>query len=291
VKLNEFFDHIYCVNLDRRTDRWDFVSNQFDRLGITVERISATDGNVCHFDQIPTVDHTKKRWFDLTDTAMTSNEAAILMTHVRILWDAAAKGYKNILIFEDDVVIRDDYEEEFDKAISELPEDWDLFYLGTLDMNKPWSPNEPFSSYLEVARDRIGGHAMAINAKAILNFIEIFYLGTLDMNKPWSPNEPFSNYLEVARDRIGGHAMAINSKAILNFIEMVNLKVMLPFDIIYSKRQNDFNSFEMRNNIAHQYGWNDSEKGKKPIEGIGVSDINDPVVFAKYLEDKYGKRE
>lgn len=244
MKLNEFFDHIYCVNLDRRTDRWDFVSNQFDRLGITVERISATDGNVCHFDQIPTVDHTKKRWFDLTDTAMTSNEAAILMTHVRILWDAAAKGYKNILIFEDDVVIRDDYEEEFDKAISELPEDWDLFYLGTLDMNKPWSPNEPFS-----------------------------------------------NYLEVARDRIGGHAMAINAKAILNFIEMVNLKVMLPFDIIYSKRQNDFNSFEMRNNIAHQYGWNDSEKGKKPIEGIGVSDINDPVVFAKYLEDKYGKRE
>lgn len=244
MKLNDFFDHIYCVNLDRRPDRWDFVNQQFNKLNIDVERISAVDGNVCHFDQLSTIDHTKKRWFDLGDPAMTSNEAAILATHAHILWDAVAKGYKNILITEDDVVIRADYEEEFDKALIELPEDWDMLYLGTLDMNKPWSPNMPFS-----------------------------------------------DHLEIARDRIGAHAMGVNSKMLLDLIEIVNLKTKMPVDVIYSKRQVDFKCYEMKNNIAYQYGWGSSDKGKKVIEGIGASDINDPLVFSKYLEDKYGKKD
>jgi len=155
-----------------------------------------------------------------------------------------AKGYKNILITEDDVVIRKDYEEEFGKAVAELPENWDLFYLGTLDVNKPFSPNLPFS-----------------------------------------------DHLEIARDRIGAHAMAINSKALLDFIEIINLKTKMPVDVIYSKRQIDFQCYEMKNNIAYQYGWHTGDKGRKEIDGIGASDINDPAIFAKYLEDKYGKKD
>ena len=50
-------------------------------------------------------------------------------SHLKCVGLAKERGYKNLLVFEDDVVfIRPlNY---LDKAIPELPEDWELFYLG-----------------------------------------------------------------------------------------------------------------------------------------------------------------
>lgn len=35
----------YCINLDRRADRFEYMERQFSALGMTVERISAVDGS------------------------------------------------------------------------------------------------------------------------------------------------------------------------------------------------------------------------------------------------------
>ena len=32
IKLNEFVDNVYCLNLDRRKDRWEKVSKEFDKF-------------------------------------------------------------------------------------------------------------------------------------------------------------------------------------------------------------------------------------------------------------------
>ena len=45
MKLNNYFDKIICINLDRRPDRWREAQEQFKKAGITVERFSAVDGN------------------------------------------------------------------------------------------------------------------------------------------------------------------------------------------------------------------------------------------------------
>ncbi|CAE8679338.1 unnamed protein product, partial [Polarella glacialis] len=37
-------EHIYCVNLDRRPERWSFMQAQFQRLRMPAERFSAVDG-------------------------------------------------------------------------------------------------------------------------------------------------------------------------------------------------------------------------------------------------------
>lgn len=46
--MNNFFDYfdaIYCINLDRRTDRWETVQREFDKVGIRerVVRFSAIE--------------------------------------------------------------------------------------------------------------------------------------------------------------------------------------------------------------------------------------------------------
>ena len=41
----DFFDEIYCINLERRTDRWKQCQSEFDKIGITdkVIRFKAFD--------------------------------------------------------------------------------------------------------------------------------------------------------------------------------------------------------------------------------------------------------
>ncbi len=48
----------------------------------------------------------------------------------KILEDAKEKKYDSILVCEDDLDIRPNFEEVFPKAIKELPADWDMLYCG-----------------------------------------------------------------------------------------------------------------------------------------------------------------
>ena len=45
MKINDYFDKIICINLDKRPDRWREVQSQFKKAGISVQRFSAIDGN------------------------------------------------------------------------------------------------------------------------------------------------------------------------------------------------------------------------------------------------------
>ena len=56
--LNQHFDKIYCINLDKRTDRWEHESAQFRKYNIIIERVSAVEGNP---DNLPIAsDHLKR---------------------------------------------------------------------------------------------------------------------------------------------------------------------------------------------------------------------------------------
>ena len=40
---NEYFDDIFCINLDRRPDRWNLINERFKREKMQVTRWTATD--------------------------------------------------------------------------------------------------------------------------------------------------------------------------------------------------------------------------------------------------------
>ena len=49
--VNKVFDKVYCINLDKRTDRWKEVSTFFRKYNIQVERFRAVDGNPMKWNQ------------------------------------------------------------------------------------------------------------------------------------------------------------------------------------------------------------------------------------------------
>jgi glycosyl transferase family 25 len=108
----DYFDEIYCINLEHRPERWKQAQREFDKVGI-VDRVR-------RFDAIYDKENPKRGCYE-------SHMGGIRLAHKRKL--------KNVLIFEDDVTFLDCYsEQKFSKSIETLKtKEWDFFYIGGLE--------------------------------------------------------------------------------------------------------------------------------------------------------------
>lgn len=126
--LNDFFDKIYCINLDRRKDRWLEVSKLFNKHNLVVERFSACDGipeNYTHPKEIDEWNRPKSY-----SGKLNAGEIGCSLSHKAIMKLISKKKYKSVLILEDDVDFVKNLTSEFNKMIQHLPEDWDMLYIG-----------------------------------------------------------------------------------------------------------------------------------------------------------------
>lgn len=104
-KLNELFPLRYCINLDSRKDRWSFAELEFPKIHTTVQRFSGMQ-----LEDEPSFVGCGLSHFSLLQYA----------------WTEA----KNLLVFEDDVMFINDYENIIPNALNDLPEDWDMIFFG-----------------------------------------------------------------------------------------------------------------------------------------------------------------
>jgi hypothetical protein len=170
ITLNDLFDGIFCINLDRRRDKWVNVSKRFHKNNIIVERIRAYDGNW---------DIVKNEWninkhllenkygdrfkFNPSAYGLIENEFAYgtLCTHIEIIRLAKRRNLKRILVFEDDVV----FYKDFNKQLNQLKsyKDWKLIYLG--GSQHDWS-NINIDHYHQHYHPKktLGGFAYAIDS-------------------------------------------------------------------------------------------------------------------------------
>jgi len=104
MKLDNIFEMSFCINLDRRKDRWEACQKEFYKLNFYPERFSA-------IEDVNPVFGCKK-------------------SHLEIL-KRAQKANKNVLIFEDDVEIINFEDKLIERVMDELYDiSWDMFYFG-----------------------------------------------------------------------------------------------------------------------------------------------------------------
>jgi GR25 family glycosyltransferase involved in LPS biosynthesis len=137
----------YCINLDRRIDRWEEASNMFYLMGWNVKRFSALERD--------------KGWIGCRDS------------HLAIL--RMERGLGNVfMILEDDVVLTPLTNYVVEEAMSQLPLDWDMLYLGC----SPKEPQERYSDSLFRLKNAHVTHAIIWNDREsgainyILNHVE-----------------------------------------------------------------------------------------------------------------------
>lgn len=145
---------IYCINLDRRPDRWQVVSEQFQKHGLEVERFAAIDAQV--YKMKPT--------------------EAFTMSHYYVIDKASYQDLPSVLIFEDDVVLHDNFKPALEYCMLHLPDDWDILYLGGSHREKPVPVNDHIYKIT---------HTLTTHAYILRNTMYAVVLNSL-----WNSKEP-----------------------------------------------------------------------------------------------------
>ena len=161
--INEFFDRVVIINLDRRPDRWADCKAQLEHLGVTkYERFSAFDGDTIATD-LP----------DGINVNTVGNSPALFActcSHRAVLDAVAVNRWQRTLILEDDFLIRDDdCDAKFGQMMPMVPADWELLYLA--------------GHYAEKPQYRVNEHVIRINRMICLTA----YAVTLDFARRIAP--------------------------------------------------------------------------------------------------------
>jgi GR25 family glycosyltransferase involved in LPS biosynthesis len=167
--INEYFDKIYCLNLDRRPDRWIKVSEEFKKFNIDVERVSAIDGLLLEDSLLCEYNNKNLSESESSELGILENKNALacLLSHLEILKKSKELNHKKILIFEDDIKINDN----FIKKVNLIKEvDWKLIYLGCSQFNK--SGLEHIDNFY-LSKDSLGTFAYAIDISIYEELLEL----------------------------------------------------------------------------------------------------------------------
>lgn len=125
-----FIDKIFVINLDRRTDRLSKISDALKRLDLPYERFKAIEGGI----------------------------KGCAMSHYGVIELAKNRGYKNILVLEDDAIFVEDFFDKLNKHI--IPVNWNMIYLGSSNILK--FKNEGEGGIVRI-RSCSSAHAIIIN--------------------------------------------------------------------------------------------------------------------------------
>ncbi len=134
----QFFDKIFCISVDSRTDRQQTAKKVFEELGIS-ERVE----------------------FELVQKHPTNPEEGIFRSHLQCLRRGLEEGGEHILIFEDDITVAHFAEKRNTAAIRQLQQldTWDAFFLGAISSGS----RKTDSKYLAQIEYRCLTHGYALN--------------------------------------------------------------------------------------------------------------------------------
>lgn len=192
--ISSFFERVVVLNLDRRIDRWTKISSQLQGLGVTPERYRAIDGTwpeVQHAYRNYAVSPLRRVSKDFlrinsqkdfyinaiteaqriahieqlykSKAIATSGAFGYLRSMIYILESAIQDGVETLLMLDDDALFHKNTENIFASAVAELPSDWLILQLGTLqyDWDQDWITWRSKHLYSQNGAS-IGSHAVGL---------------------------------------------------------------------------------------------------------------------------------
>lgn len=144
-------DKTYVINLPHRVDRLRIAKQQFAKAGI------------CNYTVFPAIDAKRLK----IKGTVEDNQGLIgcFLSHYVILQEAIINGYKRIAIFEDDILLVQDFKEKFDIAYEQVPDKWQMLYLGYYE--RTGAAKVQVSENVTIPKNTWGTHAYMVQNKGI----------------------------------------------------------------------------------------------------------------------------
>lgn len=201
--LNTFFDKIYVINLKKDKERRNYINNLFEALDFSFHE--GTDGRKLNINELNEngvidIETYKKERYDGSNPK--PGKIGVALSHISICQDIIEKGFKNALVFEDDINIVNENLKYLQPSLNSLPKDWEMVYLG-------YHQNEtmPFNFKLKL-------HTYyPLYNKLIKNK---YNLRELECHFP----RKFNEYLNFSGRHYGAYAYGLTSSCALKYLKM-----------------------------------------------------------------------
>lgn len=147
----DFFGYKACINLPDAGARWGMCLQEFQKVGISgqVEQIWATP---------------PPAGIEVPNLQFSRGNVGANLSHTKALIHALNSRADAALIFEDDFYVTHDCEKLLRNAINDLPDDWDVLYLG----GNPTSKMTKVTPHLLKTTTMMGAFSYAVSKKFIL---------------------------------------------------------------------------------------------------------------------------
>ena len=197
IRINDVFERVLVLNLDRRADRLQQFSRQAKKHGLLFERFAAVDGSKApvsedwaayarspvqpyprgtgafkyEYDFYYNYENDLQRVAHLEERdkkrVLSRGAWGYLLSMIQILRRAIEEDWESVVVFDDDCLFHCDLGAQFDRIMRVLPADWMLLSMGALQYN--WTPK--WISWCDrrlyhCNGSSVGSHATAIHRSA-----------------------------------------------------------------------------------------------------------------------------
>lgn len=134
-KLN--IDQIYVCHWGKLNDRKEYIINHLNKKGIyDFKFIDSYDKENWNIEEIkktyPVIFNSfAHNAYGITNIPLKYSEISLVLKHCQIIKEIVDKKYSSVLIFEDDVLLHNDFINQFNSYKSQLPDGWDLAWVGS----------------------------------------------------------------------------------------------------------------------------------------------------------------
>lgn len=190
MNINSYFDKIYVLNLYKKVERREKTIERLDKFNINYNIFNGVDGSVMNL-----------LWKKFNnDIFKNPNYLACALSHLSIYQDAVEKGYRKILILEDDNQINVNINHLFENI--NIPEWKDLLYLGYIPLNDDcsmWTYKTHFPiNNTFLAKNLWGLFAYGITYELMIELLDVY-----NNTFPMELDRYFVNYIQPRNNSIG----------------------------------------------------------------------------------------
>lgn len=179
--MNLNVDKVYICHYKKLIERKQSVLDQLNNQNITnYEFVELYDKDYWNIEEI------ESRYPSINKCSMTDGEKSLALKHIWIIEELYNKKYDSIMVFEDDVVLCDNFVDKFNFYKTQMPADWDIGWVGSCFHLK--EPDEPNKNVYKTNRGSRCTHAFCLSKSFSTKVLdEIKFL-----NKP---SDHYYNYL------------------------------------------------------------------------------------------------
>lgn len=191
---------IYVLNLERRIDRRLKLKREFNKLGINFKIVKAVDALIDNdvkrrfeaFEKKKEINHEYLSHLPLWKVKMMREQITLgafgyNLSQKKVFKDALSKGFKKILIFDDDVFFTEDFLERIVETLEKLSNNYKVLMLGASEYK--YQDDESFQAtikdkktYIPFPGRTLGSFSAVYDSSIFNEIIKIIdcNLGTFD---------------------------------------------------------------------------------------------------------------